>query len=607
MGHNDGTQSPLEPMPKHPHILKRDGRYYYRKRIPTDLVQAGCYGKKKEIKRALGANNLAKANSLAQTLALEVDADFEAKRREVAQSNPCTKRANASGTVRKLADLSNLEIRDFVIRWFITREKEEAVRRSYDADPDIRADRLATARMDLGVMQTAPDCYPETCWNAIARKTLADAGIATDGHTDKKLRHLAQMIRNAAIESAWRTEQAIDGQPFQSNDEYFRGIFGSTPMPSSAAAGKTVGDLCVSYREHNLQKVAKGRLAQSTIPKIDMRCRILTDLFGGGMALASLSGEHATRLVDFLPTMPQNATKRYKGISLVAAAERESKLLVKRLIHPETAEDYLTGLSAMLSYGKELGWLKENPLKGRLIRERMAKPKKQNRQTLTPEEMKKVFASHDFLSQRLGGRKTLEARYWVPLLCLFHGTRSNEVAGMHVADVEEADGIAFLNLREHADHRLKNETSARRVPLHQKLVELGFMEFVAKRREDEPKGHLFTGLTRNRNGSMADGIGKWWHRHVRDVLGEPTESETTGTWGLHSLRHSWKAAARAAGLDDSTQKHLGGWSQADAADGYGWSGALPMLKKSIDKIEFPGVTFYTGRRIKRERNQTRTN
>ncbi len=30
MGHNDGTQSPSNPMPKHPHILKRDGNYYYR-------------------------------------------------------------------------------------------------------------------------------------------------------------------------------------------------------------------------------------------------------------------------------------------------------------------------------------------------------------------------------------------------------------------------------------------------------------------------------------------------------------------------------------------------------------------------------------------------
>jgi hypothetical protein len=29
LGHNDGTQTPIEPMPKHPHVFRRDGRCYY--------------------------------------------------------------------------------------------------------------------------------------------------------------------------------------------------------------------------------------------------------------------------------------------------------------------------------------------------------------------------------------------------------------------------------------------------------------------------------------------------------------------------------------------------------------------------------------------------
>jgi len=78
MGHNDGTQSPSHPMPKHPHILKREGQYYHRKRIPADPVRAGCYGKAKEIKPSLKTGDLATANRLARTVALQVDADFEA-------------------------------------------------------------------------------------------------------------------------------------------------------------------------------------------------------------------------------------------------------------------------------------------------------------------------------------------------------------------------------------------------------------------------------------------------------------------------------------------------------------------------------------------------
>ena len=588
MGHNDGTQSPLEPMPKHPHILKRTGRYYYRKRIPTDLVQAGCYGKKKEIKRALGANNLTKANSLAQTVALEVQEEFIVKRRELEQSNRFAKCAKSGGATakRKLSDLTDIERRDFILRAFIASEKQQAGVRAWN--PDNRTTYLETAREDLAAIEGSPH-FEEPDWLEEIRALLDLQGISHEGTDDATLRPLADKLRRAAVESAWRTERAISGSPYDSRDSAFAAFHADSPLPAAAKPSKTIGDLCADYIAHNLNKARIGLLAKSTIPKIEMRSRILTDFFGEGKAVASLTREDAARLVDFLPTLPQNAAKRYKGVSVVTAAERESKLPAKRLIHSQTADDYLTGLSAMLSFAVQNGWLQVNPLENKLVRERLAKPEKRVRQPLSPDQMAKVFSSPDFLAQRSGQKDKLEARYWLPLLCLFHGTRSNEVAGMRVADVEEADGIAFLNLRENTTRRLKNETSARRVPLHKMLVEMGFLEFVARRREKESDGPLFTGLSHNRN--AADGIGKWWHRLVTGVVGDAPANAATGACGIHSLRHSWAAAARATGLSDSIVKLLGGWSQASAFEGYGPDELRRMLKKAIDKIEFPGVDF----------------
>lgn len=593
MGHNDGTQSPSNPMPKHPHILKRDGRYYYQKRIPADLVRAGCYGKTEIIKRSLKTGDLVTANRLAMSVALEVDLDFDAKRREIGLASRFAKSAKSgeAPAKRRLADISDIERRDFVIRQFIASEKLESAVRSFESDPDTRGLKLEVAREDLGAIEGSPH-YAGTDWLSVARKALEADGISTDATRDAAaLRSIADMLRRAAMENAWRTERSINGSPFDARDAYFDAFHQDSPLPQAAKASKTVADLCRDYLAHNHGKVKAGNLARSTIPKIEMRCRILADFFGEGRALASITSEDVARMVDFLPTLPHSATKRYKGLSLVTAAERESEAKAKRLIHAETADDYLTGLSAMLSYAVERRWMNENPLKGRLVRDRMKKPKKRDRQTLLPDEMAKVFSSSDFLAQKQGGRATPEARYWVPLLCLFHGTRANEVAGMRVADVMETDAIPFLNLCETEEHRLKNSNSERRVPLHRALVDLGFLEFVARRREQEPGGHLFPGLNRNKNGSMADGVCKWWQRHVTRILGPAPADGPTGARGIHSLRHSWVAAARSAGLDDSTRKRLGGWSQADAADGYGWNGALPMLKAAIDKIEFPKVDF----------------
>jgi hypothetical protein len=46
-------------------------------------------------------------------------------------------------------------------------------------------------------------------------------------------------------------------------------------------------------------------------------------------------------------------------------------------------------------------------------------------------------------------------------------------------------------------------------------------------------------------------------------------------------------------------KRLGGWSQTGSFEGYGKDAELPMLKKAIDKIEYPGVKFHGLRLIKR--------
>ena len=593
LGHNDGTPSRPDSIPTHPHILKRDGRYYYRRRIPSDLVRLECYGKAKDIKRSLKTNDLATAKRLAMTVAVEVDEEFEAKRRDVKQGTSPQSASNGdTPTKRKLASMSEIERQDFIIRAFITNEKGEAKRRSLDSDSDSRNVKLDTAREDLTALEGSP-LYQEIDWLKRTREALEAAGVSAEGANDALLGELADRLKRAMVESAWRTERALSGMSFEARDPSFKMLHADSATPSPATDGKTVGDLCGDYLAHNQNKVEKGHLARSTIPKIEMRCRILTDFFGKGKLLASITKEDAISLVDFLPTIPQNAAKRFKGVSVVVAAERESKAQIKRLIHPKTVEDYHTGLSAMLSYAKHKEWLRENPLKGQLIRERLEKPKKQNRQTLTSDEMARVFSSPEFLAQRHGERGTLEARFWVPLLCLFHGTRANEVAGMRVADVMEDNGIPFLDLRETDEHRLKTETSVRKVPLHKQLISLGFLEFVARRRERDTDGYLFSGLTRNRNGSMADGVCKWWQRFVTGILGSITAGGPTGPRGIHSLRHSWKKAARAAGLAESISKHIGGWSQTDTAGCYGWDDALLMLKEAIDKIEFTNVDFST--------------
>ena len=73
---------------------------------------------------------------------------------------------------------------------------------------------------------------------------------------------------------------------------------------------------------------------------------------------------------------------------------------------------------------------------------------------------------------------------WIPLLILYNGMRNNEIAQLYVDDIQERDGIPYFRIwpTDERNQRIKVDMSQRDLPIHSKLIELGFMEYVKKMR-----------------------------------------------------------------------------------------------------------------------------
>jgi integrase len=69
------------------HVIKRGSRYYYRRRVPTDLIE--LYGKS-EIQRALGTSDRREAERNARRVAVEFDSIFEGLRNPTQATQPGT-------------------------------------------------------------------------------------------------------------------------------------------------------------------------------------------------------------------------------------------------------------------------------------------------------------------------------------------------------------------------------------------------------------------------------------------------------------------------------------------------------------------------------------
>ncbi|MEM1059861.1 MAG: DUF6538 domain-containing protein [Verrucomicrobiota bacterium] len=156
MGHNTGTQRDSATVPKRQHLYRRNGTYYFRLRIPQDLLQAKAYGSKEEIKFSLGTKERHEAERLASTQLVKYEEEFADKRIELEERELRHSRRNgkvatvakSEAKFRPLSGLSKVEQDDLIMRIFIRLEKGSAKTR---AIPPIEKDRVEEALENVGV------------------------------------------------------------------------------------------------------------------------------------------------------------------------------------------------------------------------------------------------------------------------------------------------------------------------------------------------------------------------------------------------------------------------------------------------------------------------
>ena len=101
-------------------------------------------------------------------------------------------------------------------------------------------------------------------------------------------------------------------------------------------------------------------------------------------------------------------------------------------------------------------------------------------------------------------------RYWVTLLSAYSGARLNEICQLDVIDIQELDGIWTINLNANsADKSIKTEAGSRLVPIHPKLMELGFLDYLQMIRNRNHQ-KLFPNLKKMRSTGYGTMISHWF-------------------------------------------------------------------------------------------------
>jgi integrase len=158
------------------------------------------------------------------------------------------------------------------------------------------------------------------------------------------------------------------------------------------------------------------------------------------------------------------------------------------------------------------------------------------------------------------------ARRWVPWLCAYTGARAGEMTQLRGNDVIDRDGIPGLRITPEAG-TVKNKQT-RVVPIHEHLIEQGFLAFVKK----HGPGPIFYRTAKQDGAADPLKAKKTRYEQARQRLAAWVRSVGVSDPELlpnHAWRHTFKQIADRAGISERMSDYITGHAHKNVGATYG--------------------------------------
>jgi integrase len=358
------------------------------------------------------------------------------------------------------------------------------------------------------------------------------------------------------------------------------------PVTRSEAATATIRDVALAYLDH---RRAERRATPKAISQLNGQIETLLSGLGYETQVTDVTPVVAGQVFTAFRSLPSNFRKvdSLSRLTLFTAA-KEARRLGLSPMNPKTVNNVMTTLRGVFREAQDQGLVLVNPFKGKHVS--IVKTAGSDR-GFTPEELDTMIAAPLFMGCERHGRpfqagsfRLNDWRFWLPAVAMLSGARAAELCQLRREDVREDHGSLTLHLTSQGDKRLKTIHSARIVPVHDRLIHLGFRHYVDTRPLGSAIGSLFE-IPIPANGNWSAKAGNWFReKFLSDTLGGARRDGL----GLHSFRHNVETSMRAAGVRQDISHRLLGHKAADVAGGYGRY-EVEAAKDAVMKIRVPDI------------------
>ena len=337
----------------------------------------------------------------------------------------------------------------------------------------------------------------------------------------------------------------------------------------------------------------RKRIEGKKIKEIESDKRIVEEFIEivGDIDFSTITKNEVSHYIDVQTKLPPNRKKSPKYRDLSIKEVMKLKLSQKEIQTPQNINKRITKLSVFGNWGVRQGLLITNPFSGMKF---SVKKQPHTRQPFTADELRKIFKpetylkwtihfSHPYRKDRVSNHLPY---YWIFLLGIFSGMRTNEMCQILLSQVKKEKGIWFIFIEDSEETKVKTENAIRKVPVHPQLIDLGFVDYVTAQKKSK-RGRLFWELSEDRDG-FASHVSRHYNQRFLPAVGVWKKY----TKVLYCTRHTFINKLYSEMVDENVIKVLVGHEKEFTMKHYGGDPFTPeRLLEEISKVSYSGINW----------------
>lgn len=528
-----------ETMRHRPRLLCRDGTYYFRAKIPTDLLP--FYEPQREIKFSLKTKDKQKAWQLAQIESLRLDAEFARRR------NPGSEQYGDLQLVTQIDDT------------FIQSVCTTYLKDVLDTDVLFRTGEMSEIEYEIRQEELERN-------SALFRKALAT------GKTE-------------LIDALLHTFLRLSGYELRvPPTEYKRLAFAFLQSYVKSIKQLQLRDEGEIVETEQLAPVNKllPKPQVSSEPVQGPSYDTVYDCWRNATERRPKTADEYRRILDELANyLKQKIPSQIHRKDIISFRDA----LLARGQSGKTVDKKIGVLKTIFRLAVENELLEADPTDR--VRVVLPKVEKKVRIPFSSDDLQQFFASPVYSQgsrPKAGGG---EASFWLPLIAYYTGARLEEMAQLLITDIKQEPGLGYyFHLTDDDDAKtLKTVASRRRVPIHAELLRCGLLYYVNSVKGRSP--FLFPDLVPDKYQRRGANFSKFFTRYLRETVGITDRRKV-----FHSFRHTFKEACREKGVSEDVHDALTGHVGQGEGRRYGnETYPLPPLFKAMQNFQLAGLNL----------------